>query len=112
MLNRIRDYFTLDKPIRLIILILVIGLLYGGFSMYGKYMYYSKFADKARIVSVKATSITIGPAIKSYQALSTIEASKSSEITSKVNGIIEKIILKIGTRILAGGRALSPTEAW
>ncbi|MBH44433.1 MAG: hypothetical protein CMD88_03155 [Gammaproteobacteria bacterium] len=107
MLNKIRNYFSFDNPLRLIILLLIIGLLYGGFSMYGKYMYYSKFANTAKIISVKVTPITIGPAIKSYQALSTIEASKSSELKSRVNGIIEKIHFKETEKVVKGQQLFS-----
>jgi len=85
----------------------MIGLLYGGFSLYMKISKFSEFANRTKITSVKVSHITLGTAERIYETISTIEALQSAEITSKVNGIIEKINFIEGNEIKKGEKIFS-----
>ena len=91
MIRKIIDYLNRLNPLNVFILMLILGLAYGGVSLYSKYLGFSKVMNKTKITTVKAIPVTIGTAQKTYRALSTIESFESIEITSKVNGIVEDI---------------------
>ena len=44
---------------KIFISVLIIGLLYGGISLYLKYTGFAKFMNKTRIIAVKAESVKI-----------------------------------------------------
>jgi multidrug efflux pump subunit AcrA (membrane-fusion protein) len=107
MIKKIIDYFNKLNPLNIFILILILGLVYGGVSLYSKYLGFSKVMNKTKITTVKAIPVTIGTAQKTYRALSTIESFESIEITSKVNGIIEDIFFKEGSNVKLGDKLFS-----
>ena len=107
MIQKITDYLSKANPLNVFILILILGLAYGGVSLYSKYLGFSKAMNKTRITAVRAVPVTIGKAQKTYRALSTIESLESIEITSKVNGIVEDIFIKEGSNVKEGDRLFS-----
>jgi len=107
MIQKITDYLSKANPLNVFILILILGLVYGGISLYSKYLGFSKAMNKSRITSVRAVAVTIGAAQKTYRALSTIESLESIEITSKVNGIVDDIFLKEGSNVQVGDKLFS-----
>ena len=107
MLNKVKNLASNLQTFHLLIIILLIGLFYGGFSLYVKIAKFSEFATKTRITSVKVSHITLGTAKKIYQTISTIEALRSAEITAKVNGVIEKINFIEGDEIKKGEKIFS-----
>jgi multidrug efflux pump subunit AcrA (membrane-fusion protein) len=107
MIQKITDYLSKTNPLNIFILILILGLIYGGISLYSKYLGFSKAMNKSRITSVRAVAVTIGAAQKTYRALSTIESLESLEITSKVNGIVEDIFFKEGSNVKVGDKLFS-----
>ena len=107
MIQKITDYLSKANPLNVFILILILGLVYGGISLYSKYLGFSKAMNKSRITSVRAVAVTIGAAQKTYRALSTIESLESIEITSKVNGIVEDIFFKEGSNVEVGDKLFS-----
>ena len=68
---------------------------------------FSKMSTITKSVSVKVSHIKLGAAQKIYQTISTIEALQSIEITSKVNGVVEKINFIEGSEIKKGEKILS-----
>ena len=107
MLAKLKNILSNKKPIHLLIFILLIGLVYGGFSKYMKATKFSEFANKTKVISVKVSHIKLGNAKKIYQTISTIEAFQSTEITSKVNGIVEKISFVEASEIKKGDKIFS-----
>ena len=107
MMKKIIDYLSRLNPLNVFILILILGLVYGGVSLYSKYLGFSKSMNKSRITAVRAVPVTIGTAQKTYRALSTIESLESIEITSKVNGIVEDIFFKEGSNVKVGDKLFS-----
>ncbi len=107
MLDKIKRLTSNLQPFHLLVIILMIGLLYGGFSLYMKISKFSEFANRTKITSVKVSHITLGTAERIYETISTIEALQSAEITSKVNGIIEKINFIEGNEIKKGEKIFS-----
>ena len=86
---------------------MISGLSYGAFSFYMKIAKFSKMSTITKSVSVKVSHIKLGAAQKIYQTISTIEALQSIEITSKVNGVVEKINFIEGSEIKKGEKILS-----
>ena len=107
MIKKFTDYLSKANPLNIFILILILGLVYGGVSLYSKYLGFSKSMNKSRITAVRAIPVTIGTAQKTYRALSTIESLESIEITSKVNGIVEDIFFKEGSNVEVGDKLFS-----
>jgi len=107
MLDKAKNFLLDKKPIHFLIAILVVGLIYGGVSQYMKITRFSELAGKTRITSVKVSHIVLGTAENVYSTVSTIEALKSAEITSKVNGVIEKINFVEGAEVKKGDRVFS-----
>ena len=68
---------------------------------------FSEFANKTKVIPVKVSHIKLGNAKKIYQTISTIEAFQSTEITSKVNGIVEKISFVEASEIKKGDKIFS-----
>ena len=107
MLAKIKTTISKIKPFHLLIIILITGLSYGAFSFYMKIAKFSKMSTMTKSVSVKVSHIKLGVAQKIYQTISTIEALQSIEITSKVNGVVEKINFIEGSEIKEGEKILS-----
>ena len=107
MLAKIKTTISKIKPFHLLIIILITGLSYGAFSFYMKIAKFSKMSTITKSVSVKVSHIKLGAAQKIYQTISTIEALQSIEITSKVNGVVEKINFIEGSEIKKGEKILS-----
>ena len=107
MIQKLVKFFTKLSPFNIFLIILLIGLLYGGISLYTKYLGYSKFMNRTQVTVVKVNPVIIGNAEKTYSALSTIEAHESVEITSKVNGIIDKIHFNESSDVSAGQKLFS-----
>ncbi len=107
MLAKIKSTISKIKPFHLLIIILITGLSYGAFSFYMKIVKFSKMSTMTKSVSVKVSHIKLGVAQKIYQTISTIEALQSIEITSKVNGVVEKINFIEGSEIKEGEKILS-----
>ena len=99
MFKKVAAYIKSFGIFKIFITLFLLGLLYGSLSLYIKYTGFSKFMNQTRITSVKAKPITINTAQKTYKALSIIESLDSIEVTSKVNGLIDKIHFKEGTLI-------------
>ena len=107
MILKIKDYLKNTSPLNIFFIMIVIGLIYGSISLYTKYLGFSKFMNKTRVIAVKAQPVTIGVAQKTYRSLSTIESLKSMEITSKVNGIIDGIFFKEGSIVSTNQKLFS-----
>ena len=107
MLAKIKTVISKIQPFHLLIIILITGLSYGAFSFYMKIAKFSKMSTMTKSVSVKVGHIKLGSAQKIYQTISTIEALQSIEITSKVNGVVEKINFIEGSEIKEGEKILS-----
>ena len=107
MILKIKDYLKNISPLNIFFIMIVIGLIYGSISLYTKYLGFSKFMNKTRVIAVKAQPVTIGVAQKTYRSLSTIESLKSMEITSKVNGIIDGIFFKEGSIVSTNQKLFS-----
>jgi len=107
MLANIKTAISKIQPFHLLIIILISGLSYGAFSFYMKIAKFSKMSTITKSVSVKVSHIKLGAAQKIYQTISTIEALQSIEITSKVNGVVEKINFIEGSEIKKGEKILS-----
>ena len=107
MLANIKTAISKIQPFHLLIIILISGLSYGAFSFYMKIAKFSKMSTITKSVSVKVSHIKLGVAQKIYQTISTIEALQSIEITSKVNGVVEKINFIEGSEIKEGEKILS-----
>ena len=107
MLAKIKTAISKIQPFHLLIIILISGLSYGAFSFYMKIAKFSKMSTITKSVSVKVSHIKLGAAQKIYQTISTIEALQSIEITSKVNGVVEKINFIEGSEIKKGEKILS-----
>ena len=99
MITIIKDYIKNLTPLNLLIVILIIGLVYGGVSLGLKYQSYMKFLNKTQITAVKAKPVIIDTAENKFRTLSTIKSLKSIDITSKVNGIVHEIHFIEGTEI-------------
>ena len=82
--------------------IIVIGLLYGGISVYLKYTGFAKFMNKTRVIAVKAVPVKVDIAQNTYRALSVIESLDSIDITSKVNGLLDNIHYKESSEVNQG----------
>jgi len=107
MILKIKHYLKNISPLNIFFIMLTIGLIYGSASLYTKYLGFSKFMNKTRVIAVKAKPVTVGVAQKTYKALSTIESLKSIEITSKVNGVIDNIFFKEGSIISVNQKLFS-----
>ena len=79
---------------KIFISVLIVGLLYGGVSLYLKYTGFAKFMNKTRVVAVKAESVKIDVARNTYRALSVIESLDSIDVTAKVNGLLDNVHYK------------------
>lgn len=102
MQNKLLDYIKSLGLFKIFVSLFIIGLLYGGVSLYMKYMYFSKFMNQTRVTSVKAVPVNINTAQYSYRALSVIESYDSVDITSKVNGIVDKIFFTESSPVTEG----------
>ena len=102
MQNKLLDYFKSLGLFKIFVSLFIIGLLYGAVSLYMKYMYFSKFMNQTRVTSVKAVPVNINTAQYSYRALSVIESYDSVDITSKVNGIVDKIFFTESSPVTEG----------
>jgi len=102
MLSKIINYLKSLSVFKVFIFIFISGLLYGGVSLYLKYTGFAQFMSKTRIIAVKAMSVKIDTAQKTYRALSVIEARESIDITSKVNGLLDNIHYQESTIIKKG----------
>ena len=102
MQNKVLNYFKSLGLFKIFVSLFIIGLIYGATSLYLKYMYFSKFMNQTRVTSVKAVPVGIDIAQYSYRALSVIESYESVNITSKVNGIVDKIFFTESSLVTEG----------
>ena len=102
MQNRVVNYLKSFGLFKIFVALFVIGLIYGAASLYLKYMYFSKFMNQTRVTSVMAAPVEIDIAQYTYRALSVIESNDSVDITSKVNGVIDKIHFNESTFVEKG----------
>lgn len=72
-------------------LLIILGLVYGGYTLYSKIQFYKSFANKTRVISVVAKEAEVKPINKIYPATSVIEANRSFDVTSKTSGILNDI---------------------
>ena len=100
MLDKLINHVKSLGPFNIFLAIFILGLLYGGVTLYMKYLGFSKFMNRTQIISVKAVPIKIATAQYTYRALSVIESRESINITSKVNGLVDYIHSKEDTRDL------------
>ena len=99
MITKIKDYLKNLSPLNLLIVIFIIGLVYGAVNLGMKYQSYMKFLNRTQITAVKASPVIIDTAENKFRTLSTIKSLQSIDITSKVNGIIHKIHFIEGSKI-------------
>ncbi len=99
MIAKIKDYIKDLTPLNLLIVILVIGLIYGAINLAIKYQSYMKFLNQTQITAVKVKPVIIDTAERKFRAISTIKSLQSIDITSKVNGVIHGIHFIEGTEI-------------
>ena len=99
MITTIKEYIKNLSPLNLLIVLFIIGLVYGAINLAMKYQSYMKFLNKTQITAVKARPVIIDTAENKFRTLSTIKSLQSIDITSKVNGIIHKIHFIEGTKI-------------
>ena len=102
MLDKLINYVKSLGPFNIFLAIFILGLLYGGVTLYMKYLGFSKFMNRTQIISVKAVPVKIDTAQYTYRALSVIESRESVNITSKVNGLVDYIHLKEGSNVDEG----------
>ena len=102
MLDKLINYVKSLGPFNIFLAIFILGLLYGGITLYMKYLGFSKFMNRTQIISVKAVPIKIATAQYTYRALSVIESRESINITSKVNGLVDYIHSKEGSNVDEG----------
>ena len=102
MLDKLINYVKSLGPFNIFLAIFILGLLYGGVTLYMKYLGFSKFMNRTQIISVKAVPIKIDIAQYTYRALSVIESRESINITSKVNGLVDYIHSKEGSNVDEG----------
>jgi len=102
MINKIMNSIKSISVFNVFVSILIIGLLYGGMSLYLKYTGFSKFMNKTRIIAVKAIPVKIDIAQNTYRALSVIESLDSIDVTSKVNGLLDKVHYKESSLVNEG----------
>ena len=102
MQNKVLNYFKSLGLFKIFVSLFIIGLIYGATSLYLKYMYFSKFMNQTRVTSVKAAPVDINIAQYSYRALSVIESYDSVDITSKVNGVVDKIFFTESSPVTEG----------
>ena len=91
MLSKFINYIKSFGPFNIFLAIFILGLLYGGITLYMKYLGFSKFMNRTQIISVKAVPVKIDIAQYNYRALSVIESHESINITTKVNGLVDYI---------------------
>tara|TARA_Y100000768_G_C23958747_1_gene674150 strand:+ start:725 stop:1639 length:915 start_codon:yes stop_codon:yes gene_type:complete len=99
MITKIKDYIKDLSPLNLLIVIFVIGLVYGAINLGMKYQSYMKFLNRTQITVVKASPVIIDTAENKFRTLSTIKSLQSIDITSKVNGVIHNIHFIEGSEI-------------
>ena len=99
MITKIKDYIKDLSPLNLLIVIFVIGLVYGAVNLGMKYQSYMKFLNRTQITVVKAGPVIIDTAETKFRTLSTIKSLQSIDITSKVNGVIHNIHFNEGSEI-------------
>ena len=99
MITKIKDYIKDLSPLNLLIVIFVIGLVYGAINLGMKYQSYLKFLNRTQITVVKASPVIIDTAENKFRTLSTIKSLQSIDITSKVNGVIHNIHFIEGSEI-------------
>ena len=99
MITKIKDYIKDLSPLNLLIVIFVIGLVYGAVNLGMKYQSYMKFLNRTQITVVKASPVIIDTAENKFRTLSTIKSLQSIDITSKVNGVIHNIHFIEGSEI-------------
>ena len=77
MLDKLINYVKSLGPFNIFLAIFILGLLYGGVTLYMKHLGFSKFMNRTQIISVKAVPIKIATAQYTYRALSVIESNDS-----------------------------------
>ena len=99
MIHKFKEIISRTPLINILFLLIFLGLIYGGFSLYMKYQGFAKFMNQTRATVVKTKSVEVGVASKKYRALSILESYESLEITSKFNGVIDAINFEEGSLI-------------
>ncbi len=99
MIRKLKDIITKAPLVNILLALIFLGLIYGGFSLYLKYQGFAKFMNQTRATVVKIKSVEVGVASKKYRALSILESHESIEITSKFNGVIDVINFEEGSLI-------------
>ena len=107
MITKIKDFIKNLTPLNLLIIIFLVGLVFGAINLGMKYRSYMQFLNKTQITAVKAMPVIIGTAESKFRAISTIKSLQSIDITSKVNGIIHDIHFTEGTKILKNQKLYS-----
>ena len=111
MPNKIITYIKSLNIFQIFLGLFILGLLYGGMSLYTKYLGFTKFMNQTKFVNVKTVPVKIDIAKETYKAISIVESSDSIEITSKVNGLIDNIHFKEGTTVDKGSLLYSIISA-
>ena len=102
MLDKLINHVKSLGPFNIFLAIFILGLIYGGVTLYMKYLGFSKFMNRTQIITVKVVPVKIDTAQYTYRALSVIESRESVNITSKVNGLLDHIHSKEGSNVDKG----------
>ena len=102
MQNKVINYLKSLGYFKIFVALFILGLAYGGTSLYLKYAYFSKFMNQTRVTSVKAKPVTIDVAQYTYRALSVIESDNSVDVTSKVNGVVDQVFFEESSYVERG----------
>jgi len=103
----LQDKIKNIKIFPLIGLLIIFGLVYGGYTLYSKIQFYKSFANKTRVISVVAKEAEIKPINKIYSATSVIEANRSFDVTSKTSGILNDIFFNESSFVKQGDKLFS-----
>ena len=103
----LQDKIKNIKIFPLIGLLIILGLVYGGYTLYSKIQFYKSFANKTRVISVIATEAVVKPINKIYPATSVIEANRSFDVTSKTSGILNDIFFNESSFVKQGDKLFS-----
>ena len=103
----LQDKIRNIKIFPLIGLLIILGLVYGGYTLYSKIQFYKSFASKTRVISVVAKEAEVKPINKIYPATSVIEANRSFDVTSKTSGILNDIFFNESSFVKQGDKLFS-----
>jgi len=100
-------YLKNIKPFHLIGGLIILGLLYGAINLYSKIQFYKSFANATKIISIIAEPAQVSSINKIYPATSVIEATKSYDVISKTDGILNDIYFTESTFVQKGSKLFS-----